>query len=123
MTELGVKRGKVRLCDHDEAWRAVAAETAEKLKSVLGSVATDIQHVGSTSICGIKAKPIIDIAVAVKDFDEVLKYENELLKHGYYHCPDASDNSQLLFAAGSYYDGTGELQTHFIHVVKANGME
>ncbi len=123
MTEIGVKRGEVRLCDHDEAWRTIATETIEKLKKLLGDAAEDIQHVGSTSIYDIKAKPIIDIAVSVKDFEDVLKYERKLMSEGFYYRTDASNEMQLLFASGSYYDGTGDLQTHFIHVVKADSVE
>ena len=63
---IGLKRGTVRLAEHDPEWEQLARETIGRLRCVLGSVAKDIQHVGSTSIPGIKAKPIIDIAVAVQ---------------------------------------------------------
>ena len=42
---------------------------SKKLKSILGDDAVDIQHIGSTAIPAIKAKPIIDIAVGVTDFE------------------------------------------------------
>ena len=90
--------------------------TAEKLKTVLGETAVDIQHVGSTAIKTIAAKPIIDLAVGVRDFDAILKHENELKDNGFFLRSSSIEN-QLLFACGSYYDGTGDLQTHFIHVV------
>lgn len=78
---------------------------------------------GSTSIVTIKAKPIIDIAVAVNNFKDILALESELNDHGFYYCSDANIKDELLFACGSYYDGTGDLQTHFIHVVLADSME
>ena len=86
-------------------------------------MARDIQHVGSTSILAIKAKPIIDIVVAVDDFKDVLALESELGNDGFYYRPNVNIKDQLLFACGSYYDGTGDLQTHFIHVVLTNSME
>ena len=49
----------------------MAKEIIVKLKDIFGDVATDIQHVGSTAIRGIKAKPIIDIAVSVADFTKL----------------------------------------------------
>lgn len=82
----------------------------------------DIRHIGSTSIRSIKAKPIIDIAIAVDNFEDVLRFEKELKTHGFYYRPQADSDEELLFASGSYYDGTGDLQTHFIHVVKTESL-
>ena len=120
---LGLKRGTVALFDHEKGWEAEAARTIAVLKSVLGDVAFDIQHIGSTVISSIKAKPIIDIAVAVDDFNEVLNLQSDLLKEGFYYRPNSNLGEQLLFAKGSFYDGTGDLQTHFIHVVRTNSMD
>ena len=53
---LGLKRGVVELADHGPEWEIIAAETIRRLWDNLGSMTTDIQHVGSTSIKGIKAK-------------------------------------------------------------------
>ena len=119
---IGLKRGTVQLFDHEKEWEIEAQRTIERLWKILGSIAKDIQHVGSTSIISIKAKPIIDIAVAVNDFNEILTLEDELKNAGFYYRPSSIDN-QLLFACGNLYDGTGDLQTHFIHVVKTNSME
>lgn len=120
---LGLKRGTVALCDHDEAWKKQAEITINKLKSICGDVICEIAHVGSTAIKSIKAKPIIDIAVAVEAFDKFLSFEDELKREGFYYRPNDDLDNQLLFACGSFYDGTGDEQTHFIHVVKKNSME
>lgn len=121
---IGLKRGTVKLFDHETEWEIEALTTIEKLKSVCGSVISNIAHVGSTSVKSIKAKPIIDIAVATQDFDAFLEYEKELCYNGFYYRPDCGmDGKQLLFACGSFYDGTGDEQTHFIHVVKKGSME
>ena len=120
---LGLKRGTVQLCEHEQAWEIEAQNTIFRLKEILGAVIKDIQHVGSTSIPSIKAKPIIDIAIAVDDFEDVLLLEEELKKQGFYYRPQVDLGEQLLFASGSYYDGTGDLQTHFIHIVKTGSMD
>lgn len=120
---LGLKRGTVQLCEHEQAWEIEAQNTIFRLKEILGAVIKDIQHVGSTSIPSIKAKPIIDIAIAVDDFEDVLLLEEELKKLGFYYRPKVDLGEQLLFASGSYYDGTGDLQTHFIHIVKTGSMD
>lgn len=120
---IGLKRGTVKLFNHEKEWELEAQRTIFRLQKILGTVAKDIQHVGSTSILTIKAKPIIDIAVAVDNFKEVLALEAELNNAGFYYRPNVNLKDQLLFACGSYYDGTGDLQTHFIHVVLEDGME
>lgn len=122
---LGLKRGTVKLYDHEKEWDAEALSTIERLKKILGDSAKDIQHVGSTAVSAIKAKPIIDIAVAADDFNDILKHREQLEKNGFYYRPNAqaSLRGQLLFACGNYYDGTGDMQTHFIHVVKTGSME
>ena len=119
---LGLKRGTVALVPHEAAWEAEAARTIEKLKGILGDTAVDIQHVGSTAIPAICAKPIVDIAVAVSSFAEINAKQAELEAQGFYR-RSWNDEDQELFACGSYYDGTGDKQTHFIHVVLADGAE
>lgn len=114
---IGLKRGAVRLCEHEKEWELEAQRTIRRLRQILGPIATDIQHVGSTSVSSIKAKPIIDIAVAVGSFDDVLALEDKLKADGFYYRPNAGILNQLLFACGSFYEETGDLQTHFIHVV------
>ncbi len=114
---IGLERGTVRLCDHKTEWETEAAHTISRLRGILGNVVKGIEHVGSTSIKTIKAKPIIDIALAVGDFEDVLAYESELLEAGFYYRPDNNTPTQMLFACGNFYDGSGDLQTHFIHVV------
>ena len=81
---LGLKRGTVSLCAHEKEWEMEAERTISRLKAILGDAIRDIQHVGSTSIPAIKAKPIIDIAVAVDCFDNILAVEKELQGAGLY---------------------------------------
>ena len=122
---IGLKRGTVKLREHEKEWEIEAQNTITRLKRILGDVIKDIQHVGSTSILSIKAKPIIDIAIAVDDFNDILAFEKELDDDGFYYRPNAQAflRDQLLFACGSYYEGTGDLQTHFIHVVLTNSID
>ena len=119
---LGLKRGTVKLCPHEEAWEREAEETIRRLRALLGEAAADIQHVGSTAIPGILAKPIVDIAVGVTDFAAVSARRQAMEEAGFFLRPTSIEN-QLLFACGTYYTGEGEDQTHFIHVVEAGGQD
>ena len=120
---IGLKRGAVMLCDHQKEWETEAEKTIIRLKNILGPVIRDIQHVGSTAIKNIKAKPIIDIGIAVNSFDAVLEYQEQLKDAGFYYRPNSDLGEQLLFASGSLYERTGDLQTHFIHIVKTGSMD
>jgi serine/threonine-protein kinase len=119
--KIGLKRGVVKLADHDPEWESLAVETIARLWRVFGSVAKDIQHIGSTAIRGIKAKPIIDIAVAVDDFDEVEALTPALEDAGFQH-RHWDDDTQILFAVGDYSKPDGVV-THFIHVVKTDSVD
>lgn len=116
---LGLKRGIVELCDHDKAWEQNAAQTIEKLKIIFGNIAADIQHVGSTSIGNIKAKPIIDIAVAVRDMGEVMKLVPALEQSGFMYRQHGIEED-MLFVCG---DLNTDIRTHHIHVVKSESKE
>ncbi|MEE1023945.1 MAG: GrpB family protein, partial [Acutalibacteraceae bacterium] len=97
---LGLMRGTVQLFEHEKEWEIEAQNTICRLREILGDIITDIQHVGSTSISSIKAKPIIDIAVAVDEFDDVFKKQEELRKNGFYYCPNDDRVQHRLFACG-----------------------
>lgn len=116
---LGLKRGTVELEPHDKQWDEIAVQTIKTLKSILGDDVIDIQHIGSTAILTIKAKPIIDIAVGVTDFDKVMLHNEQLQKKGIFY--SGSDvECQLLYVMG---DMENDTRTHHIHIVKWNGTE
>lgn len=66
---IGLQRGRVALCEHQNDWRNIAAETIKEIKCIFGDTALDVQHIGSTAIHDIKSKPIIDIAVGVSSLE------------------------------------------------------
>jgi len=121
---LGLKRGVVELADHDPEWEQIARETIGRLWRVFGSVAKDIQHVGSTAIKNIKAKPIIDIAVAVDDFSNVETLTPTLEAEGFMRRNWApNENEQMLYAIGYDAPPDDRVTTHFIHIVRNGSME
>lgn len=113
---LGLKRGTVKLLPHQEQWNKSAKETIQTLKTLLGSVAIDIQHIGSTAIHGIYSKPIIDIAVGVDNFESINPYI-ELLEQNGIMFRNEDVPGQLLFVIG---DDKRDIRTHHIHIVIRN---
>lgn len=67
---IGLKRGIVELAAYTAEWRRLFEEEKARLQAAIGQYVLDIQHVGSTAIPGMIAKPIIDIGIAVRDFEE-----------------------------------------------------
>ena len=61
---LGLHKDKVNLVSHSSNWHTEFEQEKEKLQTILGNIALAIEHIGSTSIPGLSAKPILDIAVA-----------------------------------------------------------
>lgn len=116
---IGLKRGSVRLEPHDSAWDESAREIIYTLKAVLGSDAVDIQHIGSTAIPAILAKPIIDIVVGVRALGDMRRHDEALEAAGLIF--RGSDvEGQMLYVIGR--DGS-DIRTHHIHTVVYGGRE
>lgn len=62
---IGLKRGTVQVVAYDPGWPGLFEQEWGVLHEHIGRLVLDIQHVGSTAVPGLDAKPIIDIAVAV----------------------------------------------------------
>ena len=114
---LGLKRGGVALAPHEEAWKAEAARTVELLRKLLGASAAGAEHVGSTAVREIEAKPIIDIAVAARSLEEITSKAALLGRYGFiFRGEDVP--GQLLFVIEDEARG---VVTHHIHIVEAGG--
>jgi GrpB-like predicted nucleotidyltransferase (UPF0157 family) len=118
--KLGLKRGTVELYDHDILWEENACKTIKLLKNIFGDNAIDIQHIGSTAIKTIKAKPIIDIVVGINDFNLLENIIYELNNNGIIHRQNSDRNEYKLFVIDDFEKDT---RTHHIHVVKYNNVE
>ena len=73
----------IGLVDYDEEWPRLFGLEAERIRRTLGAKALFIEHVGSTSIPGLAAKPIIDIDLVVADSSNEDAYVPELEAAGY----------------------------------------
>jgi GrpB-like predicted nucleotidyltransferase (UPF0157 family) len=83
MSNIGMKRGTVKLVPHHPEWDALFRVEKAKLLEALGDLIVDIQHVGSTAIPTISAKPMIDIAILVKSIEEACNEVGKIEALGY----------------------------------------
>lgn len=81
--ELTLVSGSIRVVDYDPAWPLRFEREAEKIRAALGSVALRIEHVGSTAVPGLAAKPIIDILLVVANSADEASYVHRLEQSGY----------------------------------------
>ena len=79
----GVEKREIVLVAPDPAWPARFEQERERIVAALGRVAVRVDHVGSTSVPGLAAKPIVDIDVSVPDVEDEDAYLPALLAAGY----------------------------------------
>lgn len=81
--ELKPHNAPITLVEYDPSWPDLFEREANRIRSVLGGAALQIEHVGSTSVPGLCAKPIIDILLVVKNSDDEPSYVPALEAAGY----------------------------------------
>jgi GrpB-like predicted nucleotidyltransferase (UPF0157 family) len=96
-----------RLVDYDSRWPALFAEEAARVIAVLGFRCAAIEHIGSTAVVGLPAKPVIDLLVALRG--PLTSRDSSALRHlGYTHLRARRDG-RLVFRKGAP-------RTHSLHV-------
>lgn len=75
--------GPVRLVEYDADWPARFERIRENLVGALGATARTVEHVGSTAIPGMVAKPIIDVLMTVDDVEDQARYLPVIEELGY----------------------------------------
>ena len=80
---LGLKQGVNRLVEYNSLWPLAFSEEEARIKAALGDRALAIEHYGSTSVPGLRAKPIIDLLVTVENPDDETSSVPALTAVGY----------------------------------------
>ncbi|HSJ50262.1 MAG TPA: gamma-glutamyl-gamma-aminobutyrate hydrolase family protein, partial [Actinomycetota bacterium] len=90
----GVRGGRGRdyaIAEPDARWPAMFEEEAARIKEALGDVAVRVEHVGSTAVPGLPAKPIIDVQISVDAMTPRARSVEPLVAMGYRHVGDPTD--------------------------------
>jgi GrpB-like predicted nucleotidyltransferase (UPF0157 family) len=72
----------IRVVDYDDRWPAMFEELSDRVRAALGPVALGVEHIGSTSVPGLAAKPIIDMLLTVTDVQDEQSYVPPLVEAG-----------------------------------------
>ena len=108
---------RVGVVSYNPNWTEIYKEESKKIKNVLSDIIVDIHHIGSTAIPGIKAKPVIDILVEVKDIEAVDQYNNKMEELGYEVMGEYGIPKRRFFRKG------GNNRTHHIHIFQVGNEE
>jgi GrpB-like predicted nucleotidyltransferase (UPF0157 family)/GNAT superfamily N-acetyltransferase len=112
------KNDSIELVPFDSQWPVMAELEIKKLRDILpNNNVIDVQHVGSTAIPGMLAKPIIDIQIAVVSLEAIKSIAiDELKKVGYEYWYENPDPERMFFVKGM--PPFGERRTHHVHIVE-----
>ena len=95
---MALKRGIVELEDYNSKWEKDYLKEEKLLKEVLKEYIIEIHHIGSTSIKGLKAKPVIDILIVIKSLNQIEKIEDILKEYDYTNRGKQGVDDRFFFA-------------------------
>ncbi|WP_024755978.1 GrpB family protein [Streptomyces exfoliatus] len=87
----------VQIVPYDPAWPAMFAGSGERLRAALGDAALRIDHIGSTSVPGLAAKPVIDIQISVASLEPADPFLDPLTGMGLVHRADNAERTKRYF--------------------------
>jgi len=114
MKEKKTPARKITLGPPQPEWAARFRAEALRLRALLGDNAVAFHHIGSTAIPDIKAKPIIDILVEVRDITRVDDSNSKMIRQGYLPKGEFGIPGRRYFRKG-----TENHHTHHVHVFQA----
>ena len=103
---------RVAVVPYDEAWKNAFEEIKTEIEAEIGDLIIGIEHVGSTSVEGMSAKPCIDIDVVIEDYLAFAEVVDGLQAIGYIHEGDLGIKDREAFK----YSGKEHLQMHHLYV-------
>ena len=119
MTSAVRNSDEIILVPHDAAWPARFRIESQLLHVALSELKPAIEHIGSTAIPGLSAKPIIDMLVGVESLAAFESQAKRLAVYGYQYIPDYE---RALPDRRFFKRVVNGVRTHHVHVVEKNGV-
>ena len=110
---------RIEVEPYDTAWALTFAALQDRLKSALGALALRVEHVGSTAVPGLAAKPVVDIDVVIADATDLGQVIYALRQLGYEHQGDLGIEGREAFSL----ERAGEAGAHHLYVCRESGRE
>ncbi len=109
---------KVKVVPHNPNWPNLFRAEADRIAAVLGQEVIAIHHIGSTAIPGIKAKPVLDFLIEVRDIDQIDDFNAEMIKLGYQPRGEYGIPGRRYFSKK-----TSSTSTHHLHTFQSGNPE
>ena len=108
----------VRIVDYDPQWPIQYEVEKDRIFGVIGHIVVAIEHIGSTAVPGLGAKPIIDIMIAVHHLTDAEKCIESLKSISYEYVPEFEDSfPERRF----FWKGPPKARKYHIHMVELTG--
>ena len=114
--EIGLNRAIVRVVPYHPQWAEYFLREKELLFKIMGKTVLDIRHIGSTSIMGMPAKPILDILVGLRRLAEVEPFVDDLNSIAYEDRGNGDEPGRRYFVKGAE-----QRRTHHLNFCELNG--
>lgn len=111
---LGLPSGQVLVVPYDPMWPTAFDTERERIVEACSAVAIAVEHVGSTAVPGLSAKPILDIMIGIPSDQDGVRLVPFLEELGYFY---KGENG----IPGRHYFTLGTPRTHHIHMVRQQG--
>jgi GrpB-like predicted nucleotidyltransferase (UPF0157 family) len=105
----------VVIVDYDPRWPALYGAERARILEAVGEWVVALEHIGSTAVPGLAAKPIIDLMGGVRRLADVTPYIPPLRALGYRYVPDFED---VLPERRYFYKGDAQAHTYHLHIVE-----
>jgi GrpB-like predicted nucleotidyltransferase (UPF0157 family) len=109
---------RIAIVGYDPTWPDGFEREAERLQRALGPICTRIDHVGSTSVPQLAAKPVIDIQISVAQLHPLDPYRDRLSEVGYFHYAHSDDRNYPFFHKPADWP-----HSHHVHVCSRGSQE
>ena len=108
----------VHIVAYDPSWPALFAEERNRILQAVGQWVEEVEHVGSTAIPGLDAKPVIDLIVGLEDMAYADSCVEPLTNLGYSYWAEGAELHHLFVR---FVDLAMSARTHNLHLVEAEG--
>lgn len=108
---------EIVVVQYDEKWPEMFKAESFLIQALLGDVAKNVYHIGSTSVPGLPAKPVIDILLEVSDINQLDQYNSAMVNAGYVARGENGIAGRRFFIKGR------EQRSHHVHAFSAGDIQ
>ena len=114
--EINLSNRVIEVVDYDPNWKNIFETEKVALTNAIGSNAVKIDHIGSTSVIGLVAKPVIDILIEVSNLEELDAVDKKIIALGY------TVKGENGISGRRYFQKGGNQRSHHVHAFQSGDL-